>query len=160
VSDSKAFELELLLKLFLISLGREYALLLAKLGAKVAVNDIQDPSAVVSEIHELGKSAIGITAPAQNGKEIVRHTVEAYGRVDIIINNAGTVRDKSIGKMSEKEWDFVFSVNLDSTYEVIKAAWPHMVNQRYGRIVNITSTSGIYGNFGQANYAAAVSSHD
>ncbi|KAE8397594.1 peroxisomal hydratase-dehydrogenase-epimerase [Aspergillus pseudonomiae] len=136
-------------------LGREYALLLAKLGAKVVVNDIQDPAPVVSDIHEIGQHAIRVTAPAQNGKEIVRQTVEAYGRVDIIINNAGTVRDKSIGKMTEKELDFVFSVNLDSTYEVIKAAWPYMVKQRYGRIVNITSTSGIYGNFGQANYTAA-----
>lgn len=74
-----------------------------------------------------------------------------------VVNNAGILRDKSFANMSDEQWHQVCNVHLRGTYKVTRAAFPHMVKQKYGRIVNITSTSGIYGNFGQANYAAAVS---
>ena len=78
-----------------------------------------------------------------------------WGRIDIIVNNAGILRDISFHKMTEKDFDLVNLVHAKGTYAICKAAWPHMREQRYGRIVNITSTSGLYGNFGQANYSAA-----
>lgn len=87
----------------------------------------------------------------------MKAAIDAYGRIDIVINNAGILRDKAFTNMDDKLWDQVIAVHLRGTYKVTKAAWPYFLKQKYGRIVNTTSTSGIYGNFGQANYAAAVS---
>ena len=136
-------------------LGRSYALLFAKYGASVVVNDLMNPDDVVQEIQKMGGKAVGNKASAENGDEVVKAAIDAYGRVDILVNNAGILRDKAFANMEDKMWDQVIAVHLRGTYKTTKAAWPHFLKQKYGRIVNTTSTSGIYGNFGQANYAAA-----
>ena len=136
-------------------LGRIYALSFAKHGASVAVNDLVNPDAVTQEIQKLGGKAVAIKASAEDGDAVVKATVDAFGRIDIVVNNAGVLRDKAFANMDDKVWDQVLAVHLRGTYKVTKAAWPYMLKQKYGRIVNTTSTSGIYGNFGQANYSAA-----
>ncbi|KAI9054742.1 hypothetical protein LZ554_001893 [Drepanopeziza brunnea f. sp. 'monogermtubi'] len=136
-------------------IGRAYCLALAKYGASVVVNDLMNPDDVVQEIQKLGGNAVGNKASAEDGDAVVKAAIDAYGRIDIIINNAGILRDKAFANMDDKQWDQVIAVHLRGTYKVTKAAWPYMLQQKYGRIVNTTSTSGIYGNFGQANYAAA-----
>jgi multifunctional beta-oxidation protein len=138
-------------------IGRCYCLAFAKLGASVVVNDLMDPETVVQEIQKLGGKAVGVKASAEDGDTVVKAAIDAYGRIDIIINNAGILRDKAFTNMDDKLWDQVMSVHLRGTYKVTKAAWPYFLKQKYGRVVNTTSTSGIYGNFGQSNYAAAVS---
>jgi multifunctional beta-oxidation protein len=83
--------------------------------------------------------------------------IDNFGRVDLLVNNAGILRDKAFVNMTEKQWDEIINVHLRGTYSCTKAAYPYMLKQKYGRIVNTTSTSGVYGNYGQANYATAVS---
>lgn len=136
-------------------LGRAYALLFAKYGAKVVVNDLVNPDGVVDEIRKAGGEAVGNKANVTDGEAVVKTAIDTYGRVDIVINNAGILRDKAFNNMDDKLWNQVIDVHLRGTYKVTKAAWPYMLKQKYGRIVNTTSTSGIYGNFGQSNYAAA-----
>lgn len=136
-------------------LGRIYCLQFAKYGAKVVVNDLMNPDDVVQEIQKLGGQAVGVKASAEDGDAVVKAAIDAYGRIDIIVNNAGILRDKAFTNMEDKQFQQVLDVHLRGTYKVTKAAWPYMLKQKYGRIVNTTSTSGIYGNFGQANYAAA-----
>ena len=137
-------------------LGRSYCLLFAKYGTSVVVNDLVNPDDVVQEIQNNGGKAVGIKASAEDGDAVVKAAIDAYGRLDIIVNNAGILRDKAFNNMEDKMWDQVIAVHLRGTFKVTKAAWPYFLKQKYGRIVNTTSTSGIYGNFGQANYAAAV----
>ncbi|KAK0385564.1 hypothetical protein NLU13_6743 [Sarocladium strictum] len=139
-------------------LGRAYALHFASLGASVMVNDIADPEPVVDEIRRLGGTAAGVKASAEEGERNVDATVAAFGRIDVVVNNAGILRDKSFQKMTAPMWDQVLAVHLGATYRNTRAAWPHFVRQGYGRVVNTTSVTGIYGQFGQANYAAAKSS--
>ncbi|KAF2098846.1 peroxisomal hydratase-dehydrogenase-epimerase [Rhizodiscina lignyota] len=136
-------------------LGRAYALLFAKHGAKIVVNDLVNPDDVVQEIRKMGGEAAPSKASAEDGDLVVKHTIDAFGRVDVVINNAGILRDKAFTNMDDKLWESVMNVHLRGTYKITKAAWPYMLKQKYGRIINTTSTSGIYGNFGQANYAAA-----
>lgn len=139
------------------SLGRAYCLAFAKLGASVVVNDLVNPDTTVQEIQKLGGKAVGNKADVQDGDAVVKTAIDNFGRIDILINNAGILRDKAFTNMTDKQWDDVINVHLRGTYKVTKAAYPYMVKQKYGRVVNTTSTSGIYGSFGQANYAAAVS---
>ena len=136
-------------------LGRAYALLFAKLGAAIVVNDLMNPDTVIQEIRALGAKAVGVKASAEDGDAVIKGAIDAFGRVDIVVNNAGILRDKAFGNMEDEQWNQVMNVHLRGTYKVTKAAWPYMLKQKYGRIINTTSTSGIYGNFGQANYAAA-----
>ncbi|KKK18606.1 hypothetical protein P175DRAFT_0524524 [Aspergillus ochraceoroseus IBT 24754] len=136
-------------------LGRAYCLLFAKLGASVVVNDLVDPEPVVQEIKKLGGIAVGNKASCEDGDAVVKTAIDAFGRIDILVNNAGILRDKAFHNMNDDLWNPVINVHLRGTYKVTKAAWPYMLKQKYGRIVNTASTSGIYGNFGQANYAAA-----
>ncbi|KAK5082267.1 bifunctional hydroxyacyl-CoA dehydrogenase/enoyl-CoA hydratase fox2 [Lithohypha guttulata] len=136
-------------------LGRAYCLQLAKLGAKVVVNDLVNPDNVVQEIQKLGGQAVGNKANVLDGDAVVKTAIDTWGRIDILINNAGILRDKAFANMTDDMWDIILDVHLKGTYKCSKAAYPYMVKQKYGRIVNTTSTSGIYGNFGQANYAAA-----
>jgi NAD(P)-dependent dehydrogenase (short-subunit alcohol dehydrogenase family) len=150
-------------------LGRSHALLLASRGAKVVVNDLGGNRAgegggsemadqVVTEITDAGGEAIAnyaSVADLDGAKSIVDDAVEAFGRIDIVVNNAGILRDKSFAKLTPEELDLVLKVHLYGTAYVTMAAWPHLREQTYGRVVNTTSGSGLYGNFGQANYSAA-----
>jgi multifunctional beta-oxidation protein len=120
------------------------------------VNDLVDPELVVQEIREMGGAAVGSRASVENGEAVVKTAIDAFGRIDIVINNAGILRDKAFANMDDSLWNPVINVHLQGTYKVTKAAWPYFLKQGYGRVVNTTSTSGIYGNFGQANYATAV----
>lgn len=150
-------------------LGRVYALELAKLGAMVVVNDLggsRDGSGagtsaadkVVEEIKKLGGQAVAnydSVATAEGGAAIVQSAIDAFGRIDILINNAGILRDKSFVKMSPEDWKAVRSVHLDGAYYVTQPAFLKMKEQGFGRIVMTTSAAGLYGNFGQVNYSAA-----
>ena len=150
-------------------LGRQHALELARRGAKVVVNDLggsMDGSggnsaaaeAVVAEIKAAGGEAIANGASVTDDAgvaHLVQQTMDAYGRIDILIANAGILRDKSFSKMELADFEAVMQVHVWGTYKPIKAVWEIMKTQNYGRIVVTTSSSGMYGNFGQANYGAA-----
>ncbi|KAG6276910.1 bifunctional hydroxyacyl-CoA dehydrogenase/enoyl-CoA hydratase fox2 [Claviceps purpurea] len=136
-------------------IGRAYCLAFAEHGATVVVNDLANPDDVVNEIKKAGGKAVGVKASAEDGETVVKAAIDNFGRIDIIVNNAGILRDKAFSNMDDSLWDPVFNVHLRGTYKVTKAAWPYFLKQKYGRVINTTSTSGIYGNFGQANYAAA-----
>ena len=122
----------------------------------MVVNDLVNPDGVVNEIKKMGGKAAGVKASAEDGEACVKACIDTFGRIDIVVNNAGILRDKAFTNMSDELWEPVLNVHLRGTYKVTKAAWPYFLKQRYGRVLNTTSTSGIYGNFGQANYAAAV----
>lgn len=122
------------------------------------VNDLNDPAATIREIEELGGRAVGVTASVDESQRIVQKALDAYGHIDVLINNAGFLRDRTVMKMEDINWDAVINVHLNGAYQMTQAVWPHFVQQRHGYIVNTCSTSGIYGNFGQSNYSAAVRS--
>jgi multifunctional beta-oxidation protein len=136
-------------------LGRAYALLFAKLGASVVVNDVMNPDKVVAEIKAAGGKAVGDRNSVEDGEAVIKTCLDNFGGIHIIMNNAGILRDKSFAAMTDQQWDDVMKVHVRGTYKVTKAAWPHMYKQKYGRIINTSSSSGIYGNFGQANYSTA-----
>jgi NAD(P)-dependent dehydrogenase (short-subunit alcohol dehydrogenase family) len=150
-------------------LGRQHALLFAERGAKVVVNDLggsRDGTGagsdmadqVVSEITDAGGEATANydnVATPEGGRAIVQTALEAFGSIDIVVNNAGILRDVTFHKMDDTQWDSVLKVHLYGTYNVTRAAWPHMREAAYGRVIVTTSTSGLYGNFGQSNYGAA-----
>lgn len=138
-------------------LGRAYSQHLAHLGAKVVVNDLKNADVVAKEIRVNGGEATAVQMSVEDGRAVVQAVIDAYGRIDIIVNNAGILRDKAFSNMTDDLWFPVINVHLRGTYSVTKAAWPYMLKQKHGRILNVSSTSGIYGSFGQANYAAAVS---
>jgi len=150
-------------------LGREYALTLAREGACVVINDLggaRDGSGaghnmadqVVEEIKAAGGRAVAnydSVAEAEGAENIVKTAVEAFGKIDGVVSNAGILRDGTFHKMTAEQWDSVLKVHLYGGYNVIRAAWPHFRENAYGRVVVATSTSGLFGNFGQANYSAA-----
>ncbi|KPQ05404.1 MAG: Dehydrogenase [Rhodobacteraceae bacterium HLUCCA12] len=147
-------------------LGRSHALLLARLGAKVVVNDpgrsrsADRPSAdeVVDEIRAAGGEAIAnhsSVADPESAHALIAQAIEAWGRIDILINNAGILRDKSFVKADMDDFEQVLKVHLLGSAYCTHAAWPHMRAAGFGRVVMITSNAGLYGNFGQSNYAAA-----
>jgi 3-hydroxyacyl-CoA dehydrogenase/3a,7a,12a-trihydroxy-5b-cholest-24-enoyl-CoA hydratase len=149
-------------------LGRAHALEFAKRGAKVVVNDLggdtkgentgalsRAADKVVAEIAALGGSAVPNYDSVLDGAKIVQTAVDAFGRVDIVVNNAGILRDVSLHRMADKDWDLIHAVHVKGAYAVTRAAFPLMREQGFGRIINTSSAAGLYGNFGQANYAAA-----
>ena len=150
-------------------LGREYAILAADEGARVVVNDLggaRDGSGsgqamadtVVDEIRQRGGTALANydnIATEDGAQSVVDAALAEFGTLDGIVNNAGILRDGAFHKMSAQNWDAVLKVHLYGGYYVTRAAWPHLREKRFGRIVMATSTSGLFGNFGQANYGAA-----
>ncbi|MGB2943267.1 MAG: SDR family oxidoreductase [Candidatus Macondimonas sp.] len=150
-------------------LGRSHALELARRGAKVVVNDLggnidgtggssEAARSVVEEIKAMGGVAIangGSVADPQGAQSMVDDAMNAWGRIDVLINNAGILRDKSFKNVTMEDFRLVVDVHLMGTVLVTKAAWPIMNEQEYGRIVVTTSASGLWGNFGQTNYSAA-----
>lgn len=149
-------------------LGRAHAIEYAKRGAKVVINDLggnvdgggagDAADAVVAELAEMGCEAVANKASVsdpEGAESIIQTAIDAFGRIDILVNNAGILRDRSFKKMTLADWDLVLQVHLSGTAYVTRAAWPHMNAQGYGRVVLTSSSSGIYGNFGQANYGAA-----
>lgn len=149
-------------------LGKSHALEFAARGAKVVVNDLGGSGdgtgasdmadQVVAEIREKGGIAIANKASVSDkagAKSVVDDAVAEFGTVDILVNNAGILRDKTFKKLQLEDWDIVMDVHLNGSAYVTHAAWPIMVEKNYGRIVFTSSTSGIYGNFGQSNYGAA-----
>lgn len=141
-------------------LGRSHALALAGLGAKIVVNDMDGESAarVADEINSSGGEAIAFAASVtdeQQVAEMVQRAMASFGRIDILINNAGILRDKSFAKMDLADFRLVIDVHLMGSVICTKAVWEIMRQQGHGRIVMTTSSSGLYGNFGQSNYGAA-----
>ncbi len=150
-------------------LGRSYALYLAARGAKVVVNDLgggtdgaggdsRPADAVVQEIRSAGGEAVAnydSVATASGGESIIASAVEAFGGVDIVINNAGILRDASLAKMTSDNFDVLIDVHLKGAFYVTQPAFRLMKERGYGRVVYTTSAAGVFGNFGQANYAAA-----
>ena len=149
--------------------GREIARLMAKHGARVVVNDYggsevgtgsdrKPADEVVEEIRKDGGEAVAnydSVASMAGGQSIVQTAMDAFGRIDIVVNNAGILRDRMIFNMTEEEWDAVINTHLKGSFAVTRAAAPIMREQKWGRFINMTSTSGLIGNVGQANYAAA-----
>ena len=150
-------------------LGRQHALLFADRGAKVVVNDLgaardgtgesrHVADAVVAEIADAGGEAVAShhsVADPDGGNAIVQKALEAFGGIDVVVNNAGILRDVTFANMSFEQWDTVVKVHLYGAYHVTKAAWPRFREQSRGRVIVTTSTSGLFGNFGQSNYGAA-----
>ncbi len=150
-------------------LGRAYALELARRGCKVVINDLggaldgesndEAPAQqVVNEIKEFGGDAIanyGSVADYEDAYNMVKAAMDTWGRLDIVVANAGILRDRAIHNMAEEDWDRVIDVHLKGCYTVVHHAWPIFRQQSYGRVVLASSNSGLYGNFGQTNYAAA-----
>lgn len=150
-------------------LGKQHALELGRRGAKVVVNDLggsvdgtggslSAAEQVVEEITAAGGTAMANGASVTDLKaveQMVADTMDAWGRIDIVVNNAGILRDKTFAKMDLDNWHAVIDVHLTGSVNVTKTVWPIMIEQAYGRLVMTTSTSGLFGNFGQSNYGAA-----
>ncbi|XP_025971224.1 peroxisomal multifunctional enzyme type 2 isoform X1 [Dromaius novaehollandiae] len=147
-------------------LGKAYALAFAERGASVIVNDLggdfkgygKSSSAadrVVNEIRAKGGKAVPNYDSVEDGEKLVKTALEAFGKIDIVVNNAGILRDRSFVRISDEDWDIIHRIHLRGSFLVTRAAWNHMKNQKFGRIIMTSSAAGIYGNFGQANYSAA-----
>ncbi len=147
-------------------LGRTYALEMGKRGAKVVVNDLggsafgdgADKAAadvVVDEIKAGGGEAVANYDSVTDGDRIVQTAMDSFGKIDVVINNAGILRDKTFHKMEDRDWDLIYDVHVRGAFKVSHAAWPYMRDQNYGRMIFTASAAGIYGNFGQTNYAMA-----
>lgn len=142
-------------------IGRHISLLLAKRGADVAINyrsRQEEADATTKELEELGGRALAIQADLSDmtaARNLIRKVQQEWGRIDILVNNAGITRDKTMKKLTDDDWNDVLNTNLGSVYATCSEVLEIMMNQKFGRIVNITSFVGQAGNFGQANYAAS-----
>lgn len=147
-------------------LGKTYALEMGRRGAKVVVNDLggsafgdgSDSAAADVVVHEItgaGGTAVANYDSVTDGDKIIQTALDTYGKVDVVVNNAGILRDKTFHKMSDEDWDLIYDVHVRGAYKVTHAAWPHMREQNYGRVIFTASAAGIYGNFGQTNYSMA-----
>lgn len=147
-------------------LGRSHALAFAARGARVVVNDLgagadgegHDPllaDQVVEEIVAAGGEAVASHDSVTRGERIVQCALDNFGRVDVLVHNAGILRDRAFHHMTTDDWDNVYEVHVKGAFRLLHAAWPRLREQQFGRIILTTSAAGLYGNFGQANYAMA-----
>ena len=142
-------------------IGRAIAVLLAKEGAKVALNyhsDVTGAQSVADEIASFGGTAMLSQADvsvSDEARTMIKKIVDTWGRLDVLVNNAGITRDRSMRKLTDDDWVTVINTNLNSVYWCTSAAMPVMIDQKFGRIINLSSYVGQAGNFGQANYAAS-----
>lgn len=142
-------------------IGAEIARELAKNGAKVAINyqsNVDSANKIVDEIEKLGGVSAAIQCDVANSEDatrLIEETIEHFGKVDILVNNAGITRDRTFRRMSAEEWNEVIDVNLNSIFHTTNAAINHMLEQKFGRIINISSIIGQAGGFGQTNYSAS-----
>ncbi len=150
-------------------IGRDFALMMAAQGAKVVVNDLGGSATgegedagpaqqVVDEIRAAGGQAVASTdsvATWESANRIIKTAVDLYGKIDVVVNNAGILRDRIFHNMSVEEWKAVIDVHLNGSFYMSRAAAPYFKSEQSGRYIHLTSTSGLVGNFGQANYAAA-----
>jgi len=139
-------------------LGAAFARFLAANGAKVALNSTshsEAAAAVLAEIKANGGEAIHLPGKVEDSEALIANTVNHFGALSAVVHNAGFVRDKTLRKMSETQWDEVQDVHLKASFNLLHYAWPHFEHAGYGRVVLLSSSAGLYGNFGQANYAAA-----
>lgn len=148
-------------------IGREYALFFASKGAKVVVNDLgtshtgvgassnNSADKVVAEIKAKGGVAVANYDSVEFGDKIIKTALDNFKRIDILINNAGILRDISFQKMKDEDWNLIFKVHVYGAYSCTRAAWNAMREQGYGRIINTSSAAGLFGSFGQVNYSAA-----
>ena len=147
-------------------LGREYALEFAKRGAKILLNDLggsvtgvgnsnRSADLTVKELKLLGAEAIANYDTVSEGEKIIEAAISAFGRVDVVVNNAGILKEVFFHKITTDEWDQTLKVHLKGSFSVCRAAWPYMRAQQYGRIINTSSGTGLYGNVAQSNYTTA-----
>jgi 3-hydroxyacyl-CoA dehydrogenase/3a,7a,12a-trihydroxy-5b-cholest-24-enoyl-CoA hydratase len=147
-------------------LGRSHALLFASRGAKVVVNDLGGSHTgsgksstaadkVVEEIRAAGGHAVANYDSVEDGAKIVQCALDSFGRLDVVVNNAGILRDTSFQKMTQEDWDLIYRVHVLGSFRVTQAAWNHLRDAGYGRVIMTASAAGLYGNFGQANYSMA-----
>lgn len=142
-------------------IGKEIALALAQLGARLAINYNRSEAAanaLVEQVHSLDSECLVVQADvsrSEQARELVGAVIERYGRLDVLVNNAGITRDKSVKSLTDEDWEAVIGTNLNSVFYTTSAACRQMMEQSYGRIINISSFVGQTGNFGQANYAAS-----
>jgi multifunctional beta-oxidation protein len=137
-------------------LGQQYAVLLASLGAKVVVNCVSNADAVVKQIKSMGGEAVADSHPSEEGTAIVKTAVDTFGTLHIIINNVHPLFNRPFHEMSDETWTKIYDGVTYGPYSVTKAAWPHMLKNKYGRIINTTSTSGLYGHAGQSSYSSGT----
>ena len=146
-------------------LGRAYALDFAKRGGKVIVNDLGGKASgegasqsaadvVVAEIRRMGGTAVADYHSVVDGDKIIEPAITTFGRIDVLINNAGILKDVTLAKMKQSDWDIIYNVHLLGAFKCTHAAWKHFAAQKYGRIVNVSSVAGLYGNIGQTNYSS------
>jgi 3-hydroxyacyl-CoA dehydrogenase/3a,7a,12a-trihydroxy-5b-cholest-24-enoyl-CoA hydratase len=147
-------------------LGKSHALTFAARGASVVVNDLgaeisgggnnlSVAQAVVEEIRAIGGQAVANGDSVENGDRIIECALDNFGRIDVLVNNAGILRNISFRKMALEDWKDIIDVHLNGTFKTTHAAWPHMRSQQFGRVIMTSSTCGLYGSAGQANYSAA-----
>lgn len=113
----------------------------------------QAADVVVNEIKKNGGKAVANYDSVENGDKIIETAIKAFGRIDILINNAGILRDVSFKNIKDEDWDLIFKVHVKGAYKCARAAWPHFRKQKYGRVINTASAAGLFGNFGQTNYS-------
>lgn len=142
-------------------IGKEIALALARVGAKLAINYNRSEdaaNALAEQIRQFGSECLTVQADvsrSDQARQLVKATIDHYGRLDVLVNNAGITRDKSLKSLTDEDWEAVICTNLNSVFYTTSAACPKMMEQNYGRIINISSFVGQSGNFGQCNYAAS-----
>lgn len=113
----------------------------------------QAADVVVDEIKKAGGKAVANYDSVENGDKIIDTAIKAFGRIDVLINNAGILRDVSFKNIKDQDWDLIFKVHVKGAYKCARAAWPHFRKQKYGRVINTASAAGLFGNFGQTNYS-------